>query len=56
MGRNIWQSDHPVAMIKAIKSIVHENYNFQEAYNLFVTESKANSKIQYEKQIENKKQ
>jgi 3-hydroxy-5-phosphonooxypentane-2,4-dione thiolase len=56
MGRNIWQSDHPVEMIKAIKSIVHENYNFQEAYNLFVTESKANSKIQYEKQIENKKQ
>jgi len=56
MGRNIWQSDHPVAMIKAIKSIVHENYNFQEAYNLFVTESKSNSKIQYEKQIENKKQ
>ncbi|MBA3286154.1 MAG: 3-hydroxy-5-phosphonooxypentane-2,4-dione thiolase [Nitrosopumilus sp.] len=56
MGRNIWQSDHPVAMIKAIRSIVHENYNFQEAYNLFVTESKANSKIQYEKQIENKKQ
>ncbi len=56
MGRNIWQSDHPVAMIKAIKSIVHENCNFQEAYNLFVTESKANSKIQYEKQIENKKQ
>ena len=56
MGRNIWQSDHPVAMIKAIRSIVHENYNFQEAYNLFVTESKSNSKIQYEKQIENKKQ
>lgn len=56
MGRNIWQSDHPVAMIKAIRSIVHENYNFQEAYNLFVTESNANSKIQYEKQIENKKQ
>lgn len=56
MGRNIWQSDHPVAMIKAIRAIVHENYNFQEAYNLFVTESTANSKIQYEKQIENKKQ
>lgn len=56
MGRNIWQSDYPVAMIKAIRSIVHESYNFQDAYNLFVTESKANSKIQYEKQIENKKQ
>ena len=41
MGRNIWQSDHPVAMIKAVKSIVHENYNFSEAYDLFLKESKA---------------
>lgn len=49
MGRNIWQSDYPVAMIKAVKSIVHENYNFQEAYDLFITESKGKSKIQIEK-------
>jgi putative autoinducer-2 (AI-2) aldolase len=55
MGRNIWQSDYPVAMIKAVKSIVHENYDFQEAYDLFITESKANNKIQFENQIENKK-
>ena len=41
MGRNIWQSDYPIAMIKAVKSIVHENYNFAEAYDLFLTESKA---------------
>ena len=41
MGRNIWQSDHPVAMIKAVKSIVHENFNFSEAYDLFLKESKA---------------
>jgi putative autoinducer-2 (AI-2) aldolase len=25
MGRNIWQNDYPVAMIKAIRAIVHEN-------------------------------
>jgi putative autoinducer-2 (AI-2) aldolase len=54
MGRNIWQSDYPVAMIRAVKSIVHENYNFKEAYDLFIAESNANNKIQYEKQIENK--
>jgi 3-hydroxy-5-phosphonooxypentane-2,4-dione thiolase len=41
MGRNIWQSDHPVAMIKAVKSIVHENFNFSEAHDLFLKESKA---------------
>jgi 3-hydroxy-5-phosphonooxypentane-2,4-dione thiolase len=49
MGRNIWQSDHPIAMIKAVKSIVHENYNFQDAYDLFITESKGKSKVQIEK-------
>src|SRR5919112_1263063 len=49
MGRNIWQSDHPIAMIKAVKSIVHGNYNFQEAYDLFIDESKGKSKLQIEK-------
>ena len=33
MGRNIWQSDYPVEMIKAVRSIVHENLNVNEAYN-----------------------
>src|SRR6478609_2656809 len=40
MGRNIWQSEQPIAMIKAVKSIVHENYKFSEAYDLFLKESK----------------
>jgi putative autoinducer-2 (AI-2) aldolase len=44
MGRNIWQSDHPVAMIKAVKSIVHENYNIAEAYEMFLTESNSSIK------------
>jgi len=35
MGRNIWQSDHPVAMIKAIRAIVHENANVKEAQEIF---------------------
>ena len=35
MGRNIWQSDHPVAMIKAVRSIVHGNSNVDQAYNLY---------------------
>ena len=41
MGRNIWQSDHPVAMIKAVRAIVHENAGVKEAYDLFNKESKA---------------
>ncbi len=35
MGRNIFQSDHPVAMIRAVRAIVHENATPQEAYKLF---------------------
>ena len=38
MGRNIWQSDHPVAMIKAVRSIVHEEFSLKEAADLLVTE------------------
>jgi putative autoinducer-2 (AI-2) aldolase len=35
MGRNIWQSDWPVAMISAIRSIVHENSSVKKALDLF---------------------
>ena len=34
MGRNIWQSDNAVGMIKAIKRIVHENASVKEAKKL----------------------
>lgn len=35
MGRNIWQNDHPVAMIKAIRAIVHEGATVREAEEVF---------------------
>ncbi len=35
MGRNIWQSDHPVAMIRAVRSIVHEKRTAAEAHSLY---------------------
>ena len=35
MGRNIFQSEHPVAMIKAIRAVVHENHTVDEAFKLF---------------------
>jgi len=35
MGRNIWQNDNPVAMIKAIRAIVHENATVKEAGDVF---------------------
>ena len=35
MGRNIWQSDNPIPMIRAVRAIVHGNVNVNEAYDLF---------------------
>lgn len=35
MGRNIFQSENPVAMIRAVRSIVHENATPKEAYEVF---------------------
>ncbi|HVL87132.1 MAG TPA: 3-hydroxy-5-phosphonooxypentane-2,4-dione thiolase [Candidatus Thermoplasmatota archaeon] len=35
MGRNIWQGEHPVAMIRAIRAIVHDGYTAKEADQLY---------------------
>jgi putative autoinducer-2 (AI-2) aldolase len=35
MGRNIWQNDYPVAMIRAIRSIVHEGLKPKQAHEIF---------------------
>jgi putative autoinducer-2 (AI-2) aldolase len=38
MGRNIFQSESPVAMIKAIRKVVHDGVKPKEAYDFFLTE------------------
>ena len=35
LGRNVWQNEHPVAMIKALRAIVHEKASVKEANDLF---------------------
>jgi len=35
MGRNIWQNDHAVAMIRAVRSVIHENTTPKEAHDLY---------------------
>ena len=35
MGRNIWQSEHPVSMIRAVRAIVHEDLNVEQAFELY---------------------
>ena len=37
MGRNIFQSDNPLAMIQAVRKVVHEDYQPQEAYEYYNT-------------------
>ena len=38
MGRNIFQSESPVAMIKAVRKVVHEGEKPKAAYDFFTTE------------------
>lgn len=37
MGRNIWQHDFPIAMIKAIRGIVHDRRTAAEALDIFLS-------------------
>jgi putative autoinducer-2 (AI-2) aldolase len=37
MGRNIFQSEDPVAMIQAVKAVVHENETPEKAFELYNT-------------------
>lgn len=37
LGRNIWQNEHPVAMIRALRAIIHENATAKQANDLFNT-------------------
>jgi 3-hydroxy-5-phosphonooxypentane-2,4-dione thiolase len=35
LGRNIWQTEHPVAAIRAIRSVVHDGFTPKEAEDLY---------------------
>ncbi|WP_311791250.1 MULTISPECIES: 3-hydroxy-5-phosphonooxypentane-2,4-dione thiolase [Pantoea] len=36
MGRNIFQSESPIAMLKAVQAVVHDNASVDHAYQLFL--------------------
>lgn len=40
MGRNIFQSEDPKAMIQAVRAVVHKGYTPKEAYDLFKEKKK----------------
>jgi len=37
MGRNVFQSEHPVAMIQAVRAVVHEGRTPKDAFDLYNT-------------------
>lgn len=37
LGRNVWQNPHPVAIMQALRAIIHENRTPREAWELFNT-------------------
>ncbi len=41
LGRNIWQNDYPVAMIKALRAFIHEKASAEEADKIFQQEKKS---------------
>jgi putative autoinducer-2 (AI-2) aldolase len=43
MGRNIFQADSPIAMIKAVRAVVHENETPDKAFELYNSLKKKNS-------------
>ncbi len=50
MGRNVWQSDWPVAMIKAVRAIVHRDVDSKEAYGIFLKEKEKDKTARREPQ------
>ncbi len=46
MGRNIWQSTYAVAMIKSVRSIVHNNLDLRQASELYTKEKEKQIKDQ----------
>jgi 3-hydroxy-5-phosphonooxypentane-2,4-dione thiolase len=43
MGRNIFQAEAPVPMIKAVRKVVHEGLKPEEAYDFYLTEKNGKS-------------
>jgi putative autoinducer-2 (AI-2) aldolase len=38
LGRNVWQNEYPVAMIKALRDIIHKKATVKEANDIFEEE------------------
>jgi 3-hydroxy-5-phosphonooxypentane-2,4-dione thiolase len=47
LGRNIWQNEHPVAMIKALRAIVHRDVSPLEAQDIYDSEKSEDAKKKF---------
>jgi 3-hydroxy-5-phosphonooxypentane-2,4-dione thiolase len=45
MGRNIFQSDSPLGMIKAVRAVVHESATVDDAYAVYIDEKRASGTV-----------
>ena len=45
LGRNIWQSEYPVPMIRALRNIVHENGTVDSAQKIFDSVKAENGRV-----------
>ena len=45
LGRNVWQHDYPVPMIRALRHIVHENGSVEEAQEVFENAKAADARL-----------
>ena len=45
LGRNIWQSEYPVPMIRALRNIVHENGTVDSAQEIFDSVKAENGRV-----------
>jgi putative autoinducer-2 (AI-2) aldolase len=41
MGRNIFQATAPIAMIQAVRAVVHRNVTAQEAFDIYREQKEA---------------
>jgi len=54
LGRNIWQNDYPLAMIKALRAIVHRDASPTEAQDIYNNEKSEETRKKYIRKMKQK--
>ncbi len=54
LGRNIWQNEYPVAMIKALRAIVHRDASPSEAQEIYDSEKSEETRKKYVRKMKQK--